>query len=43
VGAAMMVAVGLWSMIQTLRKDGIRWRGTYYPLEQLIAGQRVKL
>lgn len=42
-GPALMCAVGLWSMVQTLRRGGINWRGTYYPLDQLIAGQRVKL
>jgi hypothetical protein len=33
--AGLMVYVVLRSMVITLRQGGIRWRGTFYPLEQL--------
>ncbi len=33
----------LRSMWKTLRSGGITWRGTFYPLDLLKAGQRVKL
>lgn len=42
-GILIIGAVALWSWVQTMRKSGISWRGTFYPLDQLIAGQRVKL
>jgi hypothetical protein len=34
----MMLRAGF----QCIRKNGIDWRGTHYPLEQLRAGQRLK-
>ena len=34
----MMLRAGF----QCIRNNGIDWRGTHYPLEQLRAGQRLK-
>lgn len=34
-GGGLMVVAMFNSMWQTLRQKGIRWRGTFYPLEQL--------
>jgi hypothetical protein len=42
-GILIIGMVALWSCAQTMRKRGISWRGTFYPLDQLLAGQRVKL
>jgi len=42
-GILLIGMVAMWSTFRTLRQGGITWRGTFYPLDQLIAGQRVKL
>jgi hypothetical protein len=42
-GFFLIGSVGLWSMVQMVRQDGITWRGTHYPLKALIEGQQVKL
>lgn len=43
IGLGLVGMCALWSGLQTLRKGGITWRGTFYPLDALIEGQRVKL
>ena len=42
-GIFLVGTCGLWSMIQILRTGGINWRGTTYPWDKLVKGQRVKL
>lgn len=42
-GLFLVGTCGLWSMIQILRTGGINWRGTTYPWDKLVKGQRVKL
>ena len=40
----LLIAAMLWRAgYKCLKKDGIDWRGTHYPLAQLRVGQRVKL
>ena len=34
-GALGVAAALLWSALTTLRQGGIRWRGTFYPLDKL--------
>jgi len=43
VGFILVGTCALWSMIQTLRRGGIDWRGTFYPWKDLVDGQRVKI
>ena len=43
IGIFLVGTCGLWSMIQILRTGGINWRGTTYPWDKLVKGQRVKL
>jgi glycosyltransferase involved in cell wall biosynthesis len=43
IGLFLVGTCGLWSMIQILRTGGINWRGTTYPWDKLVKGQRVKL
>ena len=43
VGAGIMFTALARSTWLTLRNRGIRWRGTFYPLDQLRAGARLKL
>jgi hypothetical protein len=38
IGAALFVYTMLRSMTQTLRRGGVLWRGTFYPLEELRKG-----
>lgn len=42
-GVAFLCYMALRSALATLRRGGIRWRGTFYSLEELRAGQRVKI
>ncbi|MGB7951660.1 MAG: glycosyltransferase family 2 protein, partial [Candidatus Binatia bacterium] len=42
VGVLMITAMMLHAGYQCLKNDGIDWRGTHYPLDQLKSGQRVK-
>lgn len=41
--AALLAFIVVRSSILTLRKGGIEWRGTFYRLEDLVAGKRVDL
>jgi Glycosyl transferase family 2 len=43
VGVVLITAMMLRAGYQCLKKGGIDWRGTHYPIDQLRAGQRVKL
>jgi glycosyltransferase involved in cell wall biosynthesis len=43
VGVLMITAMMLRAGYQCLRNGGIDWRGTHYPIDQLRAGQRVKI
>jgi hypothetical protein len=43
VGFFLIGCVSFWSMVQTTRKGGIHWRGTFYPIKALVEGQRVKI
>jgi glycosyltransferase involved in cell wall biosynthesis len=38
IGSALFVYITLRSMILTLRRGGVVWRGTFYPLEELRRG-----
>ena len=38
ISSALFVYIMLRSMILTLRQDGVVWRGTFYPLEELKKG-----
>ena len=42
-GFVLVGTCAMWSMIQTLRRGGIDWRGTFYPWDELVNGQRVKI
>lgn len=42
-GELIIAALTVRSAVQCLRRDGIVWRGTAYPLTALRAGQRVRL
>ena len=42
-GFVLVGSCGLWSIIQILRRGGIDWRGTFYPWNDLVDGQKVKL
>jgi glycosyltransferase involved in cell wall biosynthesis len=42
-GAAILGTFVVRSAWRCLRDGGVTWRGTFYPLAELIAGQRVKL
>jgi glycosyltransferase involved in cell wall biosynthesis len=42
VGLLLITAMMLRAGYQCVKNDGIDWRGTHYPLDQLRTGQRVK-
>jgi hypothetical protein len=42
-GMLLISAMMLWAGYRCVRNGGIDWRGTYYSIDQLRAGQRVKL
>ena len=42
VGLLLITAMMLRAGYQCIKNDGIDWRGTHYPLDQLRTGQRVK-
>ena len=42
-GMLLITFMMLRAGYKCLKNDGIDWRGTHYPLEQLRAGQRIKL
>lgn len=42
-GGLILVGILLRSAVQCLRRGGIVWRGTLYPVDELRAGQRVRL
>jgi glycosyltransferase involved in cell wall biosynthesis len=39
----LLIFIGLRSMWYCVRQGGITWRGTFYPVEELRAAQRVRL
>jgi glycosyltransferase involved in cell wall biosynthesis len=41
-GPVLLVAILLRSSVRCLRQGGVTWRDTFYPLEQLRAGRRMK-
>ena len=42
-GLLLLSVMMLWAGFQCVKNNGVDWRGTHYSLEQLRAGQRVKL
>ncbi|MBM4263053.1 MAG: glycosyltransferase [Deltaproteobacteria bacterium] len=43
IGVLLFTCMMIRAAYKCIRDDGIDWRGTHYPVEQLRAGQRVKL